>query len=227
MAIIQILCKLLSHFVVLLWQNCEFIRILPNDLFCKISVQKLFNAQDKIYKQAGQHCQWYFCMFEYSRSRKSYQNCKSLQPFSYIFISSFIIAISRGKLHLIQLLWKSQICSIFFKVYLSFSHWDLKTVKIWFYFYFMNILVLVTNMWGWWKEKCLSRLKPRSIWTLRLHTSFCASVERAKDFRSEPKLLLSNWLESPHVDQLEVGVLFKAVPEKSWSSTNDHTIINK
>ena len=47
--------------MVLLWQNCKFIRILPNDLFCNISVRELFNTQDNIYKQAGQslrqHCQ--------------------------------------------------------------------------------------------------------------------------------------------------------------------------
>ena len=76
---------------------------------------------------------------------------------------------------------------------------ELTKWKIWLYFYSVNILVSVTNMWGWWKEKCLSRLKPWSIWTLRLHTSFCGSVERAKIIFSEPKLRLSNWLESPCV----------------------------
>ena len=59
------------------------------------------------------------------------------------------------------------------------------------------------------EEKCFSRLKPRSIWTLRLHTSVCASVERAKIFSPNqnffclirvPPCPSSIWSESPHVD---------------------------
>ena len=131
------------------------------------------------------------------------EKLSELQIPAAFFIHFHIFFHHRGKLHLIQLLWKAQICSILSSKFIFPSpiEWETELTKwkIWLYFYSVNILVSVTNMWGWWKEKCLSRLKPRSIWTLRLHTSFCGSVERAKIIFSEPKLRLSNWLESPRV----------------------------
>ena len=173
--------------MVLLWQNCKSIRILPNDLFCNISVRELFNTQDNIYKQAGQslrqHCQLallYDLVFPIYRGKviRITNPCSLFHTF-YIFfhhrnLSRWIASDPTFMLNILQ--------SLFFL--LPLLEWDLKADEMenMAFFYSVNILVSVTNMWGWWKEKCLSRLKPPSIWTLRLHTSFCASVERAKIF---------------------------------------------
>ena len=172
MAIIQNLCNLLSFYGFIVTE----LQIYQN--FTKRPVLQHFSK--RIIQHPRQYLQTSWSIFTPTLptstslwfgipdlSRKSYKNYKSLQPFSYI-----LYLLSSPQSLAANCIWSNFYGNLKYAQYSSKfifpspTEWDLKTVtktKIWFLFLFCEYLVLETNIWGWWKEKCLSRLKPRSI----------------------------------------------------------------